>query len=172
LESREEWLKINKIHNDDLYVSCGMLRVQPSEDLGVLEKETLANLDRDGLRHTQFVKSDPSDRQRASDLGWEAKLLDFDIPGERIKTFEAVLDSLSGLIKSSESCAYLQRIALSEGVEFQLGPECGSFDSLVLEASQLNSSQNHGSKRAIGIQTRDGRFHPSDTVVIAGESFV
>lgn len=163
---------MNQIHDGDLFVGCGMLRVQPSEELGSLEKETLTSLDRDGLRHTQFVKSDTSDRQRASDLGWGAKLLNFDIPEESNKAYDAVLDSLSGFIKCSESCAYLQRIAVSDGVDFQLGPERGLFDSLVLEGVKSSSTQSPSIKKAIGIKTRDGKFHPSDTVVIAGKSLV
>lgn len=160
---------MNKDHGSELFVDCGMLRVQPSDELGQLEKETLASMERDGLRYAQFVKSDPNDTQRAAKLGWESKLLDFGIPGESGKSFEAVLDSLSGFVKCSEACAYLQSKASSHGVKFQFGQEAGQCESLVLDGDL--SSGNSSARRVVGIRTRDGTVHRSDTVVIAGKIF-
>ncbi|KAI1475130.1 nucleotide-binding domain-containing protein [Daldinia eschscholtzii] len=173
MESREAWVSLNKTRkhfqedNADLFVNCGMLRVQPSEHLGALEKETLANMQREGLRDTQFVKSYPEDRERAHTLGWESKLLDFEIPETSPpKTFEAVLDSLAGYTKCSEACAHFQKLAEAEGVKFYFGQEEGKFDSLV-EETLPDSAQ----KRAIGLKTKDGVFHRADTVAIAAGSF-
>ncbi|KAI0095435.1 hypothetical protein F4776DRAFT_652330 [Hypoxylon sp. NC0597] len=113
MESRLACIALNKtrehsgIDCSDLFVNCGILCVQPSDQLGALEEETLANMGREGLRDTQFVKSDPNDRERAHNMGWDSKLLDFEIPGEYPpKNFEAVLDSLAGYTKSSEACAH------------------------------------------------------------------
>ncbi|KAF3008257.1 hypothetical protein E8E14_000735 [Neopestalotiopsis sp. 37M] len=170
LESRELWLQMNQKHQKDFFVESGMLRVQPSDELGLLERETLASLARDGLRHTQFVKSDAGDRQRAEKLGWGDKLLDFDIPDEEDKTFEAVLDSISGFVKCSDSCAHFYKRAVDLGVDFQFGPNKGSFDSLVLETVSPDTKKaDH--KKAIGIKTKDAIFHQSDVVVIAGGSY-
>ncbi|VUC36354.1 unnamed protein product, partial [Clonostachys rosea] len=170
LESREEWLRMNKDHGSELFVNCGMLRAQPSDHLGALEKETLANMERDGLRSTQFVKSDAGDRQRATDLGWGEKLLDFDIPGEEpCRQFEAVLDSLSGLVKCSEACAYLLDKALSQGVIFVSGSNTGRFESLVLEGG--SGAAKTSATKVVGIKTSDGVVHHSGTVVIAAGSF-
>ncbi|POR32123.1 FAD dependent oxidoreductase [Tolypocladium paradoxum] len=68
LESREAWMSINEKDGCGLIVPCGMLRVQPTEMLGALEKETLADMPRYGLRDTQFVN--PEERKRAASLGW------------------------------------------------------------------------------------------------------
>lgn len=157
---------MNQDHDSNLFVDCGMLRVQPSDHLEALEKETLANMEKDGLRAAQFVESNTDDRQRAASLGWEAKLLEFGIPGEAGKSFEAVLDSLSGFVKCSESCAYLQTKASSQGVKFRFGKEEGRCDSLVLEEAD---STNENSRKVIGIKTGDGIVHNSDTVVVAGK---
>ncbi|CAH0058417.1 unnamed protein product [Clonostachys solani] len=168
LESREEWLKINKDSGSELFVGCGMLRAQPSAHLGALEKETLANMERDGLRDTQFVKSNTDDRQRAADRGWQNKLLDFNIPGEDASChFEAVLDSLSGFVKCSEACAYLLGKALSEGVNFVVGADAGSFQSLAIEGGSSDAGRN--GRKVVGIKTGDGIVHYSDTVIIAGK---
>ncbi|KAI1382882.1 nucleotide-binding domain-containing protein [Hypoxylon trugodes] len=172
LESRREWISLNAASRDlqkdgaDLFVNCGMLRVQPTDELGALELETLKNLERDGLRDTQFIKSDLEDRQRARKLGWQSKLLEFDIPDVYpAKTFEAVLDSLAGYTKSSEACAHYQKVASIRGVKFQFGLE-GTFDSLVKEPIP-----GSGRIRAVGIRTKDGVFHKADVVVIAAGSF-
>ncbi|KEY83279.1 hypothetical protein BA78_7448 [Aspergillus fumigatus] len=155
LESRQAWLACDKGRGisesrdqDDqrLFVNGGMLRVQPTDKLGELEKETLANLERDGLRHTQFVKSNPEDRQRAESLGWSGKLLNFEIPGtEPRQTYDAVLDSLAG---------------------FCFGKE-GAVESLV----KAPSTMEPGKEKVTGIRTEDGSLHTVDTVVVAAGSF-
>lgn len=141
-----------------------MLRVQPTSTLSELEKETLANMQRDGIRSTQFVKSLPEDHKRAAEMGWEKKLLDFGIPEDHEKrSFEAVLDSLGGFTRCADGCAYLREVAEKEGVKFVLGPEEGCFQSL------LEQSDDASGRRATGLRTADGNVHEADTVVVAGE---
>lgn len=144
-----------------------MLRVQPTQELAALEKETLANMKRDGLRDTQFIKSDPGDRQRAADYGWEGKLLDFNIPDDPNEaTFEAVLDSLAGFTRCSNACAFSQKVAEQEGVVFKFGHQAGGIASLMEEVTPA------GKKKATGLKTRDGNTHTADVIVIAGECHV
>lgn len=139
-----------------------MLRVQPTSELSALEKETLASIERDGIRDTQFVKGDPNDRQRATDLGWGNKLLDFAIPeDDEGRSLEAVLDSLAGFTRSSDGCAYYQKLAKHEGVQFCLGEKQGCFASLI-------ETTRESRKKATGLKTADGKLHEADTVVIAG----
>ncbi|KAF3797736.1 L-pipecolate oxidase [Colletotrichum gloeosporioides] len=175
LESRSAWEKINELRREekneeersDLFSGCGMLRVQPDADLGALERETLRNFERDGLRDTQFVKSDPTDRQRATERGWDSKLLDFAIPDSSSnQSFEAVLDSTAGFTKCSEACAYFYKIAERQGVVFHFGPQKGGFGSLIEENFPESST-----KRATGLKTKDGAVHKADVVVIAAGSF-
>ncbi|KAJ0304495.1 hypothetical protein COL516b_005850 [Colletotrichum fioriniae] len=171
-ESRAAWEKINeKRHQDgdepdqsELFSGSGMLRVQPTAELDPLERETLSNFERDGLRDTQFVKSDPIDRARAAERGWERKLLDFEIPqASPAQTYEAVLDSTAGFTKCSEACAYFYKLALQQGVEFHFGSEKGAFDSIVEEID----SPSH-LKKAVGVKTKDGVLHKADVVAICG----
>lgn len=139
-----------------------MLRIQPGPALSQLEKETLANMDRDGLRHTQFVKGDANDRKRACDLGWREKLLDFQIPDDKEnRSYEAVLDSLAGFTRSSDGCAHFQKKASDCGVKFLFGNENGGFHRILEE-------QRNGQRVSVGVRTNDGRDHPADVVVIAG----
>ncbi|KAI8241110.1 L-saccharopine oxidase [Colletotrichum sp. SAR 10_99] len=175
LESRSAWEKINELRREEkneeerseLFSGCGMLRVQPDADLGALERETLRNFERDGLRDTQFVKSDPTDRQRATERGWDSKLLEFAIPDSSSnQSFEAVLDSTAGFTKCSEACAYFYKVAERQGVVFHFGPQKGGFGSLIEENVPESST-----KRAIGLKTKDGAVHKADVVVIAAGSF-
>ncbi|OAR00861.1 hypothetical protein LLEC1_07495 [Akanthomyces lecanii] len=165
LESREEWIAINKSSGDDLFVPSGMLRVQPSDVLGALEKETLANMERDGIRGTQFVKSLAEDRERATAEGWDAKLLEFPIPDSNDgRTYEAVLDSLGGFMRCSNACLYFYKLATSKGVKFIFGKEHGAVEYIVEEMVG-------GRKRAVGVKTRDGAVHKANVVAVAGGSF-
>lgn len=166
LESRELWTAINKDSGSDLFVPSGMLRVQPTDELSQLEKETLANMERDGIRDTQFVKSNADDRKRAEAGGWESKLLDFKIPDNADNhSFEAVLDSLAGFMRCADACAYFQKLAASKGVEFHFGAEEGAVASLIEEESTTSTA---GQKRVVGIKTKDGKVHKAGVVAVAG----
>lgn len=165
MESRAAWVKLNDGVDDPLFVESGMLRVQPSEELGALEKETLANMERDGFRDTQFVKSDAQDRERAVSQGWENKLLDFEIPeSTEHQTFDAVLDSLGGLTRCSAACYHYYKLADAAGVKFTFGLERGAFESFIEESSDADISK----KKVIGLKTKDGKSHKADVVAIAG----
>lgn len=149
-----------------IFVNSGMLRVQPSDHLEELEKETLANMERDGFRHAQFVKSSAEDQQRADLLGWKDKLLDFAIPhSSPTSSFEAVLDSLAGFVRCSNACAHYQKVAASKGVRFWFGQKAGAVDSLVKESSAIDSEK----AKVIGLKTKDGVTHKADVVVVAGK---
>lgn len=167
MESRAAWLKLNEGLEDALFVGCGMLRVQPSDELGALERETLANMDRDGFRDTQFVKSNANDRNRAASQGWSKKLLDFEIPNStENRTFDAVLDSLGGLTRCSAACYQYYKLAASAGVEFIFGAEEGAFESFVEEISVAGVSK----KKVVGLKTKDGKTHNAHVVAVAGVS--
>lgn len=149
-----------------LFVNSGMLRVQPTDHLGALEKETLANMERDGFRDTQFVKSNAEDQRRADRLGWKDKLLDFAIPdASPASSYEAVLDSTAGFVRCSNACAHYQKVAASKGVHFHFGQERGAVKSLVKEPSAAEPDK----VKVTGLKTEDGVFHKADVVVVAGK---
>ena len=172
MEGRQKWISEDDRRgfvepDEKLFVNSGMLRVQPSDHLGALEKETLANMERDGLRDTQFVKSNPEDRSRAHEGGWEDKLLEFNIPNHSAgETYEAVLDSLAGFVRCSAACAHYQKVAAAKGVEFCFGPQEGTFDSFM----EAESALEPGKKKVVGLRTKDGIVHDADVVVVAGKS--
>ncbi|CAG7953685.1 unnamed protein product [Penicillium olsonii] len=150
-----------------LFVNSGMLRVQPSDHLAKLEKETLDSMQRDGLRDTQFVKSNLTDCERAENLGWKNKLLDFEIPESPGKSYEAVLDSLAGFLRCSNACAHYREVAVAKGVKFHLGSERGAVETLIKVASSIDPKK----MKVTGLKTKDGVIHEADTVVVAAGSF-
>ncbi|KAJ5471727.1 hypothetical protein N7530_009084 [Penicillium desertorum] len=175
LESRGAWVSEDEKRgstgqddgsNNGLFVNSGMLRIQPFDHLATLEKETLANMQRDGLRDTQFVKSDLADCERADKLGWKDKILNFRIPDSE-STYEAVLDSLAGFVRCSNACAHYQKVAAGKGVKFHFGPQEGAVDYLV----KVKSDIEPGKDKVTGLKTKDGVVHDADAVVVAAGSF-
>ncbi|KAK6907810.1 hypothetical protein I203_101811 [Kwoniella mangroviensis CBS 8507] len=161
MEAREEWEKLGH----DLFVPSGMLRVQPTEELGALELETIAGMEKDGLREKIFVKGDKQDEERAQQRGWHGKLLSFPIPDDSSKEFAQVLDMTAGFTRSSAACHYFYKQARDMGVEFVFGGEKGAFDSLIKAQVGDNSC------KIIGLRTKDGIEHLADKTVIAAGSF-
>ncbi|KAJ5339766.1 hypothetical protein N7452_006494 [Penicillium brevicompactum] len=175
LESRKAWVLEDEnrgfsggnIDDKRLFVNSGMLRVQPTDHLATLEKETLANMQRDGIRDTQFVESDTADCERAERLGWKHKLLHFKIPDSPEKSYEAVLDTLAGFLRCSNACDHYREVAVTKGVKFHLGAEAGAVESLVKVASSVEANK----QKVSGLKTKDGAIHNADIVVVAAGSF-
>ncbi|CAG8947509.1 unnamed protein product [Penicillium salamii] len=175
LESREAWVSEDEdrrlssggTNYQQLFVNSGMLRIQPSDHLATLEKETLDSMQRDGLRDTQFVESNSTDCERAEKLGWKEKLLNFQIPDSPDKNYEAILDSLAGFVRCSNACAYYREKADAKGIKFNLGSDHGAVESLLEEASSIEPNK----KKTTGLKTKDGVIHKADTVVVAAGSF-
>lgn len=166
LEDEKRGFPSGDIDDKRLFVNSGMLRVQPSDHLATLEKETLANMQRDGVRDTQFVESDPTDCERAEKLGWKHKLLHFKIPDSPEKSYEAVLDTLAGFLRCSNACDHYREVAVAKGVKFHLGAEGGAVESLVKVASSVEANK----EKVSGLKTKDGAIHNVDIVVVAGGS--
>lgn len=175
MESRKAWIaedekrglstQSDEPNDKRLFVASGMLRVQPTDSLDSLEQETLVSMERDGLRDTQFVKSDPQDCHRAERSGWRDKLLNFEIPDESPpKSYDAVLDSLAGFVRCSNACAHYQRLAAAKGVVFCFG-ERGMVESLLKVESKIDGDK----EKVTGLRTKDGMIHQADTVVVAGK---
>ncbi|KZT12872.1 FAD dependent oxidoreductase [Laetiporus sulphureus 93-53] len=162
-EAREVWKAWNDElgPNKELFVESGMLRVQHSTQLDDLERKTLANMTAEGLRDTQYILTDEEDRHRAAENGWAHKLLQFAIPESGGKeTFEAVLDTTAGYVYPSKACTFLADKLRKKGARFVEGPDEGVFASL--QVIDLG-----GSKRVVGIVTKDGQSHPADLVIVA-----
>ncbi|KAI1334501.1 FAD dependent oxidoreductase [Xylariaceae sp. FL0016] len=138
-----------------LWWNSGFLRMAAGSEFGSFELETLANMEKEGIRQTQFKSDDASDIQRAKDSGWIHKL-DPCRRRERFGVHKAVLDSSAGFTVAYKSCAWAQHLAMQAGVEFVLHPTGGK----VLDISNA--------RRKPTVKTADGQTHYADLVVVAG----
>ncbi|KAJ5178948.1 hypothetical protein N7492_002158 [Penicillium capsulatum] len=176
LEARDIWLDWNEaIKNtpvselpkplspeDELLTLCGVYHMADGpkmidryvENLRVMEDTAPS------FRDLQFIKNSARDEQRAKALGteWGKKYHLFDqFRGGRTNGF---LDAGSGITLADKACVYARHLCEKAGVKFILGRPHGELENLIIDKSGAE-------KRVTGIQTRDGRRHSADLVVVA-----
>ncbi|ORY71122.1 FAD dependent oxidoreductase [Pseudomassariella vexata] len=94
---------------DKLWWKSGFLRLSTTGELGEFELKTLRNMEREGIRDTQFRSDDTA---------------------ERFGVHKAVLDSTAGFVEAYKSCAFALCLAKKAGVKFILHPMQGKVVSL------------------------------------------
>ncbi|KAI0157574.1 FAD dependent oxidoreductase [Xylariaceae sp. FL1272] len=139
-----------------LWYNCGFLRMAAGDELAEFEIETLRNMEREGVRDSQFRCDQETDIQRASHNGWGHKL-DVCHRQERFGVHKAVLDSSGGFVAAYKSCAWAQHLARRAGVKFVFGPVEGKVTSIGTAV---------GNKPYV--LTSDGTSYLADVVVVAG----
>ncbi|KAI0890851.1 FAD dependent oxidoreductase [Annulohypoxylon nitens] len=146
-----------RLKNKDrkLWWNVGMLRMSCTSDLGDFETATLENMEREGIRETQFRTDDDVDVSRAKEHGWAHKL-DPCRRRERLGTHKAVLDSTAGFVYAYKSCAWAQHLARKAGVKMILDPQRG-------KVVDITTEDDHPV-----VRTADGLRHVANLVVVAG----
>ncbi|GAW16912.1 hypothetical protein ANO14919_063590 [Xylariales sp. No.14919] len=139
-----------------LWYKCGFLRMGAGSEFGDFELQTLRNMEKEGVRDTQFKSDDDADVERASRSGWAHKL---DVCGrqERFGVHKAVLDSSAGFVVAYKACAWAQHLARKAGVEFILHHSKGKVVDI--------DTKDH--QRPV-VRTADGSTYEGDLVVVAG----
>ncbi|KAJ8120186.1 hypothetical protein ONZ43_g3042 [Nemania bipapillata] len=135
---------------------CGFLRMAVGSEFPDIELDTLRNMEKEGIRDTQFRSDDDIDVERASKSGWGHKL-DACRRQERFGVHKAVLDSSAGFTVAYKACAWAQYLARKAGVEFILHPTKGKVTNIDTTATEKPI-----------VQTADGVTHEADLVVVAG----
>ncbi|KAI1197251.1 FAD dependent oxidoreductase [Nemania serpens] len=155
-EREEELPEVLRRGERRLWHRCGFLRMCAGSELTDIEVQTLQNMEKEGVRDTQFRSDDDADVERAVRSGWAHKL---DVCGrrERFGVHKAVLDSSAGYTVAYKACAWTQHLARKAGVEFILHPILGK----VVDVDTAT-----GDKPII--RTADGMIHEGDLVVVAG----
>ncbi|KAI0490856.1 FAD dependent oxidoreductase [Xylaria cf. heliscus] len=139
-----------------LWYKCGFLRMGARSEFADFELQTLRNMEKEGIRDTQFKSDDNDDIERAERTGWAHKL---DVCGrqERFGVHKAVLDSSAGYVVAYKACAWAQYLVRKAGVEFILDPTRGKVVGINTTPDQKPV-----------LRTADGRTHEGDLVVVAG----
>lgn len=147
-----------------LFYPSGFLRLplHPTSPLSEKELSSLSHIASESasLRAQNYVLSNPEDVQRAKSEGW-AKQLDLWTDLWTEKGGDGVFDATAGFVRADKACVWMRWLAEREGVEFVLGEE-GRVKK-VIEEGQCDE------KRAVGVETTDGKVHSADLVIVACE---
>lgn len=148
--------------SDLVWNNCGFLRMSIDGQLSQIERATLANLSREGLRKTQYLIGDPEDENRAREKfgsdKWEKKSDPFRRK-QLGKSLVGVFDSTAGFVEASKACIWVMHLCRKNGVRFVLGEKPG----------QVSSFLKNGSGKTTRILTADGVSHDAKLVILAGE---
>ncbi|KAI1173997.1 FAD dependent oxidoreductase [Nemania sp. FL0916] len=152
----EELPEVLRRGEKKLWNNCGFLRMGARSEFADHEVQTLRNMEKEGIRDTQFKSDDAADIERAVRTGWGHKL-DACKRQERLGVHKAVLDSSAGFVVAYKACAWAQFLARKAGVEFILHPTRGKVVGIDAMASGNPT-----------VRTADGIIHEGHLVVVAG----
>ncbi|KAI0173540.1 FAD dependent oxidoreductase [Hypoxylon sp. FL1284] len=145
---------------DLIWNNCGFLRMSIDGQLSAIERATLANMTREGLRHTQFVLGDPADEERARARfpkgEWERKSDPFNRRRQG-KDLVGVFDSTAGFVEASKACIWVSHLCRRNGVKFVLGERDGQVTTFIKDASG----------KTVGMRTKSGAEHHSKLLILA-----
>ncbi|KAF2966726.1 hypothetical protein GQX73_g6828 [Xylaria multiplex] len=154
-----------------LWYKCGFLRMGAGSEFSDFELQTLRNMEKEGIRDTQFKSDDDAGEflvsevllafvaahiERAERNGWAHKL-DVCRRRERFGVHKAVLDSSAGFVVAYKACAWAQHLARKAGVEFILDREKG-------KVVGIDMTDHHKPV----VRTADGVAREGDLIVVAG----
>ncbi|KAF5640180.1 sarcosine oxidase [Fusarium sp. NRRL 25303] len=138
--------------SDKLFVNNGVLTITSESSLSHFDIDTIENMTKVGLEHTQIDLSKTNDVRRAKAQGFE-----FAISALDLKDNSALLDTQSGFAYADKACRYALHKAQALGVNFVLGESQGKFSSFVESPdSQIT-----------GVRTADGVVHVAKLTIMA-----
>ncbi|KAF2264305.1 FAD dependent oxidoreductase, partial [Lojkania enalia] len=141
---------------DKVWINCGFLRLSKDDKISTFEEETLENLEREGLRDTQYIIGDANDQQRANRNGLSDK---FDPMGLRKRRGKivGVYDTLGGFVHASKACYWALHLLYNANVRLVLGGNKGTVTKFTRSVQGVTN----------GVKTADGLYHQADLVVVA-----
>ncbi|PCD24801.1 hypothetical protein AU210_013916 [Fusarium oxysporum f. sp. radicis-cucumerinum] len=138
--------------SDKLFVNNGVLTITSESSLSQFDIDTIKNMTKGGLEHTQIDLSEPKDVERAKSQGFDFALNAFDL-----KNNSALLDTQSGFAYADKACRFALNKAQTLGVQFLFGESKGKFSSFV----ESTDSQ------ITGVRTADGTVHAAELTIMA-----
>ncbi|KAL7629521.1 hypothetical protein AAE478_001042 [Parahypoxylon ruwenzoriense] len=150
--------------SDLIWNNCGFLRMSIDGQLSAIERSTLENMTREGLRQTQFVIGDPEDEKRARshfrEEEWENKSDPFRRKKQG-KKLVGVFDSTAGFVEASKACTWVMHLCRKNGVRFVLGERDGQVSSFIKDSIG----------RTVGVHTVSGAEYHSKLLILAAGSW-
>lgn len=166
LDAIEQWNGWNKslakgknlppgmTEKDRIYVNCGNYHLGDNEGPNPFERQSIENLTKAGMGHTQYLLTDPREVARAKADGSGYAVDPFNISKDG--TYTGYLDAIGGFVYADKACRYALHLAQSLGVRFVLDRGAGSFESF---------HEQNG--RVTGIVTADGQVHGATLTLMA-----
>lgn len=147
---------------DRVFINNGhmvLTDAESQESLPAFELETIAGMEVAGHENTQLVTTDPRHQEIARSNGMEDYMNAFQRK-DRNRTKVGVLDSTGGQAVADKACCFALCKARKLGVQFVLDPVAGDLESVCYGTGS-------GTRRAIGIKTRDGSVHHAAMNILA-----
>jgi hypothetical protein len=126
--------------------------ITSDSSLSPFDRDTLQNMAKVGLEHTQIDLNNDKDLKRAKDQGFEFAIKAFNLRGN-----SALLDTQSGFVYADKACRFALHKAETLGVQSVFGESTGKFLSFLENAdSQIT-----------GVRTADGVAHSAELTIMA-----
>ncbi|CAJ0546770.1 Ff.00g013970.m01.CDS01 [Fusarium sp. VM40] len=138
--------------SDTLFVNNGCVTITSDSSLSPFDRDTIQNMAKVGLEHTQIDLHSDKDLKRAKDQGFEFAIKAFNLRGN-----SALLDTQSGFVYADKACRFALHKAESLGVQFVFGELTGKFVSF------LENTES----QVTGIRTADGAVHSAELTILA-----
>lgn len=149
--------------NDDIILkNTGYVRLddEPRHE----EAITLRNFAKQGLRGFEYDINNPKDVERSKITGWYSKLDPLNQRG-KVKKLYGVLDSFAGVANANKALLWVKYLCERAGhVQFIYGNPAGNIERIIYDKNTPG--------KATGVQTKDGKIHKADYVVIAAGAWI
>lgn len=148
-------------NTDKIFRNTGYVRFDDVENKE--EAKTLAHFEKQGLRSFEYDINNEDDILRSKITGWYSKIDPLGQKG-KVKTLTGVLDSIAGVVNANKGLLWLKYLSERSGnVKFVFGPLHGEIEKIIYsDATKI---------KAVGVQTKDGKKHDADFVVIAAGGY-
>lgn len=142
--------------SDRVFINNGNLSFTNQAELPPFEVASVHNLEKAGFPNTQLIAMNEDHISIAKNKNILYGMDPFNRKSEG-KPYNGILDTTGGTAVADKACRVALYRAKKYGVQFVLGPGKGEFDCFTYDSAQ----------NITGIQTRDGKRHIANTVVMA-----
>ncbi|KIY47042.1 FAD dependent oxidoreductase [Fistulina hepatica ATCC 64428] len=147
--------------NTQIFVPCGFIRL--TGDVSIpLNYDELTGLETltPEQRDKNYILKSEQDRARAREHGGSDRWRNKTSGLTNFYRCDGILDMTAGYTVADKACAYAQFLCQKAGVKFVFGGNEGRVVKLVVEGEG-------GSRKVIGVETKDGKTHSGGMVIVA-----
>lgn len=139
---------------DRIYVDCGNYHLGDAEGPNPFEKQSIENITKAGLGHTQYLFTDAKEATRAKANGLGHAVDPFNL--SKNGKYQGYFNAVGGLVYADKACRYALHLAQKLGVKLVLDRRVGSFERF-----------HEPNGKVAGIVTADGKVHEATLTLIA-----